>query len=485
MTQHRKATYPFGPGSLAGVLAQGLQDFPDRIALVDGQHTWTWRELENDVSAAAARLVPSNRVAWLSGNTAESIIGALATWRAGAVWIGIDPRLPKRSIDVMAKRSRANLIVRNLDELDTRPQHENPEVIDPHAEAVVSFTSGTTGDPKAVLHSQHGLLAPGLVSIEEEPPQPGERIGTSLSLANATILALGPISSLLRGSTFVVQRSSAAVALAESIRTNAVTRLFAVPTTLYDLLADRSITRQDLASLDRIVLGGGKSDPELVRTFLDRFGVRATSSYGLAEAPAGVVRERVNDEIGSGRGFPLPHVSISIRGRNDEMVPSGDPGEVCIEPQPEGRWARSWTGTLGYLDDPESTVALWRHGSLHTGDAGYIDADGAVVITGRLDRTISRGGAKIDPATIEAAATTIFGSSEVLAFGIADDRLGSKTVLAMNTPPGETAPDASEVTAALREVLDHHHLPDHLLMLDALPRNALGKFDRAALSNLL
>ena len=453
--------YPFGPTSIATILEEGLSAYPDRLALIDGDRTWTWAELDGAVAAVAGGIAPGEQIEWSLGNRAEQIIGILATFRAGGIWIASAHDSVQRQVPIRHP---------------TLHRTGRPVAVDPHAPAVVMFTSGTTGRPKAVVHSQHNLLAPGLVSIEVEPPQPGERIGTPLDLANANIVVLGPISALLRGSTFVVLASRYAPALAANIATHSVTRLFAVPTLAFDLV-EREVEREDvsieqLQSLNRVILGGSGADPALLRRFAERFGVRPTLSYGMSEAPTGIVRESFDDPIGSGRGFPLPHVEIEILDASGARVEDGVDGEICVRPIATGEWANTWTGTLGYVGEPERSAELFRGGVLHTGDRGHLDADGALSVTGRLSDVIIRGGKNVDPLRVEAGLAALPSVHEALVVAIPDVRLGQK-VGALLVLSGDVAPDDLE-----RLDIDAFKLIDAFEIVDELPRNAMGKVIR-------
>jgi len=261
-----------------------------------------------------------------------------------------------------------------------------------------------------------------------------------------------------------------AVGLAEDIERLRITRLFAVPTLVFDLATAPEVRPAQLESLDRVILGGSGADPRTLWDFFDRFEVRPTLSYGLSEAPTGVVRESLDDPIGSGRGFPLPHVKVAIVD-----------GEIRLSPAADGPWAGTWTPTLGYLGEPERTAALFDDdGRLRTGDLGAIDDDGAVRVTGRMSDLIIRGGKNIDPIRLEQSIRSLDRVLEVLVVGVPDDRLGEMVGVAV-----VVAGDEKPVGDALVELLEDIEEAsdgkvDHLAVLKELPRNAMGKVVRSA-----
>ena len=174
--------YPFGPVSVAAVLDAGVRDHPNRSAVIDDVGTLTYVELDREVHRVAgaiqAATMAGDVVAWCAPNSADLVVGFLATLRVGRVWLGINPRLPADARADLVGRSGAQMVV---DAEFTWPVAPEPapdvarDTIAPHAPAVMSPTSGTTGQPKLVVHSQHGLLWPGLVSIEAEPIEENER----------------------------------------------------------------------------------------------------------------------------------------------------------------------------------------------------------------------------------------------------------------------------------------------------------------------
>lgn len=463
------ALFPFGPGGIDELFDAGLRDHPGRVALIDGDRTWTWEQLHDAVASAAAPLPIGEIQLAPQGNSAELIIAALAIMYADGIWA---TNAGEKSPDVNALH----------DEFLVEPGQQLPTTRF-NLPAAIAYTSGTTGSPKAVVHSQQGLLLPGLVSVEVEPPTDGERIGTPLDLTIANVFVLGPLSALLRGSTFVVMKKPYVTGLAEDIAAHGITRLFAVPTMAHDLAAlaavDPTVVAQ-LSSLDRVILGGSGAEPEMITNFTERFGVRPTLSYGLSEAPTGVARESLDDPIGSRRGFPLPHVEvIVVDPESGGERPIGSVGEVCILPARSGPWAGVWTGALGYLFEPDRTDAAFRGELLHTGDTGTIDRDGAVSIMGRLGNLIVRGAKNIDPVAIEAHAKSLAGVADAAAVGVPDDRLGEIVGLAVVVDGEWDSLDLAEAALTVEERTSASI--DAVVIVDELPRNAMGKVDRAAL----
>ena len=438
--------FPFGPSTIANILEEGVANHPNRLALIDGDETWTYAELEAVVAAQATNDATPTSVTWHDAHRASAalVIGVLADLRAGRIWVA-----SKTEPDMSAF---SGLTAAGTDALH------------PDSPAIVAFTSGTTGEPKRVVHSHRGALLPAVVSSDVEPPAEGERIGTPLDLRIGNVMILGPLSAFVRRGTFVVMRDHSASGMAADIERHNITRLIAVPTLAYDLVEGEGVHPEQLASLDRVILGGGGARPEMLQSFTDRFGVRPTLSYGLSEAPTGVVRESLDDPIGSGKGHPLPHVEVVITNPDTgEQLPIGEVGEVCLRSASSGLWANTWTGTLGYLGDPEATKQLFRDGLLHTGDVGVVDIEGRVAITGRLSQVIIRGGQNVYP---EAVRRTLLLNSSVAdahVVGYPDERLGEGIGAAIVLVDGTDFLSFSGYGL------------DKVVILDELPRNHMGK----------
>lgn len=487
--QHRTPRpYPFGPVSIADILVAGLRAHPERLALIDGDRTWTWTELDDAVRSIADGISPGDQIWWALGNCAEAVIGTLATFRAGGILVGMSGIPPQRAPSIepwLTEQIGQTMVIDSPAAFDARTARGTPTVsavnerphIDPAAPAAVAFTSGTSGVAKAVVHSQRNLLWPGLISAELEPPTPEERIGTPLSLSILNITVLGPLSALLRGSTFVVLDRTHAVGFAEDIERFGVTRVFVVPTLLHDLV-DQDVPLERLRSLDRVIVGGSGTDPRLLTAFTERFGVRPTLSYGLTEAPTGVVRESLDDPIGSGRGFPLPHIEVEIQDATGATAPTGAEGEVCIRPATSGAWAHTWTPTLGYLGDRDRNERLFANGVLHTGDLGHLDEDGALLVTGRMSNLIIRGGMNVDPIAVEHVLLSDPSVTEAVVVAIPDDRLGER-VGAVIVPRSGHAIDRDRLRRAVREQISSHSVPDAIVTDTEIAKTEMGKVIRS------
>ena len=236
------------------------------------------------------------------------------------------------------------------------------------------------------MHSQHNLLLVGAVAIVHRP-FPEERVGVVLPLTILNLMMLGPVSTLQVGCCVVCIDRIDPVGLATWIRDERVSNLSAVPTMIHDLLTHPDVAPTDLASLARPGCGGGATPESFRRLYEERFGIRLTIGYGLTEAPTAVtVEDPELPRVPDGSGRALPHVSVTVRADDGAELAAGAVGEVCVGPADDGLFAGVYTPMLGYWNRPDATAEALRDGVLHTGDLGYLTADGDLVITDRKGR---------------------------------------------------------------------------------------------------
>jgi acyl-CoA synthetase (AMP-forming)/AMP-acid ligase II len=159
-------------------------------------------------------------------------------------------------------------------------------------------------------------------------------------------------------------------------------------------------------------------------------------------------------------------------------------GEVCVEGSRHGSWGGQYTPMLGYHGHPDATRAQLRGGLLRTGDLGALDEDGHLTIHSRRTAVIIRGGANVYPAEVERVILEVDGVDGCAVFGVADARLGQRVAAAVELAPGSTA-SPETILAACASALARYKLPDRVVVVSNLPRNAMGKVRRSELGALL
>ncbi|MCU1458744.1 MAG: hypothetical protein JWL73_2836 [Actinomycetia bacterium] len=508
------------PRTVAGILERGCAIDPQAEALVGRGFRFTYEGLHDAVERAAGGLAAlgigtGDRVAASMGNRPELVVAFLATMRLGGVWVGINRLLapPEKQFvlddagvsvffadDDVADRLEAaipdlprlhHLIRVGHDEpgspwqrvLDGDPTALPPlDTIDPSLPAAISYTSGTTGQPKGVVHSQHNLLLPGLY-LASTPEYPvGIRLGLNMPLTILNLVILGPLVAFSAAECCVLVDRTDVEGLTEWVRSERIETMAAVPTTLYDLTTNPAVDVAALSSWRLVQTGGADCPDSLLDDMYERLGKFVTRSYGLTEAPTLVtVEDGAPPRVKGSSGKPLPYLEVVIVDDDDQPVPQGEVGEICVRAASSGPWAHTWTPMLHYLHDPEATAVTLRNGLLHTGDVGRLDQDSNLFVTDRRSNLIIRGSANVYPAEVERvlqAFPSIAGSAVV---GRPDARLGERVVAYV-----ELASD-TDLESLREHCLQHlarYKVPAEFIVVDELPRNAMGKVAKTELTTM-
>jgi long-chain acyl-CoA synthetase len=220
---------------------------------------------------------------------------------------------------------------------------------------------------------------------------------------------------------------------------------------------------------------------DLRARYKERFGKEVLPSYGLTEAPTAVTSSDPLRPLPPGSsGLALPHVELTIRDPDGEVLPPGREGEICVAAARSGPLAGVFTPFLGYWGRPDSTAASLRGGVLHTGDVGSLGEHGDLFVHGRTGDMIIRGGANVYPAEVELVLAGEPGIAAAAVVGRPDERLGEKIVAFVQPAAG-----AHIDTAMLRDYclarLARTKIPDRFVVVEDMPRNVMGKVIKSAL----
>jgi acyl-CoA synthetase (AMP-forming)/AMP-acid ligase II len=497
---------------LASELDAAARECPESPALVGASGRLTYAELHAAVLRAAAALAglgvaAGERVALSLPNDVDLVIAFLATLRLGAIQVGVHRVLapPEKRFALADCGARVCIadgeVARALEQL----RGELPELrhvielgawreraaasaplaaaapADPHAPAAIAYTSGTTGTPKGVVHSQHNVLLPGAVFARLGYARAHEPIGVMLPLTILNLMVLGPLTALsVRSKAVLIDRRDAP-GIAEWIRRERVAIFNAVPTLVHDLLTHPDVDPAALASVTQPRIGGAGSPESFRELFRERFGTDLASSYALTEGPTLVTREHAGEpRIPGSLGRALPHVEVTIRDEGDRELAVGETGEICVGPRHEGPWAGVYRPMLGYWNRSDDSARALRGGRLHTGDLGRLDAEGRLYLVERRSELMIRGGSNIYPSEIERVLRLDPRVADCAVVPRPDARLG-EGVIAFVEPAAGEPPDPETLLALCRANLARYKVPEEIRVLEALPRGPMGKVARAAL----
>ncbi|MBX3286743.1 MAG: AMP-binding protein [Actinobacteria bacterium] len=491
------------PTSVARVLDAPLATRPDHEALVTRSARLTYAELDRLAHRAAFALAslgvsPGDRVGASLPNEADVVVAFHGAMRLGAIWVGVNRALAPPEKRYLLDDCGATLLltddevgdvgVRVADlatwraAVDAAPDGAwtGPDP-DPLAPAGLAYTSGTTGHPKGAVHSQRNLLVPGHVLVAERGYGPGLRKGDCFPF---TILNMAVLTTLLvsqAGGTSIVMDRIDAEGVAEWIRTERITTWNGPPALLHSLATMDSIDPHDLLSLDEVWTGGADC-PEAIRSaFAAKFGLPVLATYGLSEAPTVVAIDAVDgaDHREGASGRPLPHLRVRILGDDGAEQPPNETGQIALSAADD-----RYRPMLGYWERPDATAAALVDGELRTGDVGFLDDDGFLHVRDRLSLLIIRGGANVYPAEVERVFATFPGVAASAVVGVPDERLGER-VAALVEPAAGVELDLDALREHLTANLAKYKVPERIVVMDAFPRNAMGKIVRTELPALL
>jgi acyl-CoA synthetase len=331
------------------------------------------------------------------------------------------------------------------------------------------FTSGTTGEPKGVLHSDNTLLATARMMVRD------------WLLDRAVLYTLSPLShnlglgalitALVGGGELVVHDLPRGASLLDRLEATGAEFLFGVPTHAIDLLAEmraRGVRR--LGAVRRFRISGAAAPAPIIAELM-QYGVIPQSGYGMTETCSHQYTlpddppERIVETCG--RACAGYEVRIWRQDNSDIEAAAGEIGEIG------GRGASLM---LGYFDDQAATEAAFNAaGWFMTGDLGQIDEAGYLRITGRKKDVIIRGGRNIYPAPIEALALQHWMVEQAAAVPLADARLGERVCLAV-VPTANTQPDPNGILQHLAAAgVSRYDMPEFILFLAEMPLTASGK----------
>ncbi|HUF96696.1 MAG TPA: class I adenylate-forming enzyme family protein [Ilumatobacter sp.] len=498
-----------GPQSLAWLTRYGRTRSPDAEALISRHRRLSFAQLDDEVSCAAGALSSfgiseGDRVAASLGNHVELVVAFLAAQRLGAIWVGINTSAAQAETDWILDDCGATVLITDhagiakavgrgsaLRVIDAEPGRHHSEWAsavarqtpiegahpDPFAPAAIAYTSGTTGRPKGVVHSQHNMLLPG-AALGWTEPDPDGRMGVCLPLTILNLMILGPIAALQFGRPCVLMDRRDPVGIAEWVRRESITTFAAVPTMIHDLLTNPSVDQADLVTLRRPGVGGGSCPDSFKALYEHRFGTRVSVSYGLTEVPTVVTREQPTWPVVPGScGRALPQFEVTIRDDHGIVLGPGDTGEICVGPAGEGPFAGVYTPMLGYWNADALIGSPVRDGVLFTGDIGHLGPEGDLFVTDRKSDLIIRGGANVYPAEVEAALHTDPRVARCCVVGVADERLGERVAAAVVLADGAEI-DVDDLVATCAARLAPYKVPERIMFVDDLPCNAMGKVQK-------
>jgi long-chain acyl-CoA synthetase len=352
-----------------------------------------------------------------------------------------------------------------LEELKSATPIESPADSLPSDLAVLLYTSGTTGTPKGVMLTHQNLAAGFESTYQQNPNLERGTMLNALPLTHVFGILAQNVANRWGWSTVLMRQFDPVKAL-EAIERHKVTYLPGVPTMLLYLLGHPERAKHDLSSLARIT-SGGAALPERLRQQCEQvFRCRIDQGYGLTESASVATGYEVDRPYRPGSvGVATPGVEICIVSDQNQPLPSGVKGEICI---------RASNIMAGYWRDPAATREVVKDGWLHTGDIGYLDPDGYLYITDRKKDLIIKGGENISPREIEEALYLHPAVAEAAVIGVPDAVFGEEIWAVLQLKTGAQVA-AEELQVHVAQYVAKFKVPSRVLFQPVLPKNLTGK----------
>ncbi|AYJ52088.1 long-chain fatty acid--CoA ligase [Rhodococcus sp. P1Y] len=477
------------------MLQGALETRPNSPAVEAASGVWSYLDLDDRAQRAAGALralgvVPGDRVAACLPNDLDIVAAFHGTQRVGAIWVGVGEALPQNEqMELIALCEPAVVLAGPKCRIDTprtvsldrwRALLESADRIpsaqmNPDSPAGIAFTSGTSGRPKAIVHSQRNLLLPGAALVATRGWGPELRKGDSFPMTILNLMVLSTLLTAQAGGCAVIMDRRDLDGVAEWISSRRVTVWNGAPAQLHDLAQRPDI---DISSLDEVWCGGSDTPDSLRRSFAEAHGLVPRVTYGLTEAPTVVSIDPPGSEWLPGTsGRVLPQYDVAAYDYSGARLPAGELGELCLTGASTGEWAQTWTPLLGYWEN--GVVVPPRDGIVATGDIGTVDADGWLRVLDRKKLIIIRGGANVYPLEVERVLAAHPDIVKVAVYPVPDDRLGQRVGAVIESTEQDI--DFDELTQLCRRDLSPYKVPEFWTVVDTLPVNAMGKVRRAGL----
>jgi long-chain acyl-CoA synthetase len=509
--------------NLATLLENAARQYPARTALIEGERKITYKELDTLASRVAVGMEAhgigvGDTVALSSANTIEFVASFFGVLKTGASIMPLNFLLRAQEIRTQLEFSAASAYIcqedtgplacgtegrkafsevpvckflwliggkktedasescSTFEELtNNKAQGYSAKPISGEQVAIVSFTSGTTGNPKAACVSHQSEYSGSYGTVTAYGYTKDDVLVTVVPLFTsiAQVLILSPMLSV--GGCLVLLPRFDPASVLDAISRHRGTVFIGVPTMLVRLAQ----TGGDCTPLREhwrlVIYGGSPLLAESRALFQETVGVPLRQAYGLTEArfcapsPADIGAYESPDAL-------VPAMGYTFRIVDSEMtdVPSGEKGELVM---------RGPGIMLGYLNNPSQNEQTFQGTWFHTGDIAIQASDGAYYLVGRIKDVISRGGYKVYPADVEAVLRTHPEIADAAVLGVPHPEYGEEVAAALILKPGISI-DLNALQPWLREALPPHQFPRMLRVIECLPMTPTGKVQKRELVGL-
>lgn len=506
------------------LLLKGLKRFGElpAVTLLPSEETLTYRELLAKTELLTSYLFElgcgrGTHIATLIPNSLEAVLFGLAVQQSGGTLVPLGEKLGTREVGfilreakpkvvIMASQAHTATILEYLEESNSQDIHiiglpefgvEYPDQFElfqwpkeknelslsaamPEDIAVLSYTGGTTGTPKGVMHTQEGLAAGLLSAAIEDPLDDRDRVLLSTPIVHSAGSLLWR--SLTSGVHVYVMRSFDAEQFIESIKEYKITTTFMVPTMLYRILDQTKKMDYDVSSMRNIYYGASPISPKRLKEAFEVFGPIMRQQYGMTEC--NIVISRLsksahfwayhhNQEVLKSCGKPCLLTEVRLIDDKGNDVGTNELGEIIV---------KSPAMMAGYYQRPELTEEAIRNGWFYTGDIGRMDENGYLYIVDRKKDMIISGGMNVYSSEVERVVNQHPAVAMSACIGVPHPDWGEAVCVVVVLREGFSCSE-EEIIGFCKQSTSKYMVPKVVYFQKNFPLTPIGKIDKKELKN--
>lgn len=512
--------------SLADLFEQTVAKYRDREALVDVRlgKRWTYSEWDLEINKVAnaftsAGVQKGDRISTFLFNASEMATTLFACAKIGAVFNPINFRLKSEELSFILNDATPKIVIyeqaladviqeaqtfTNFESLywciDETPDadvgvsfHEQvtpvtdkrPDVeVDENDLYAIMYTSGTTGQPKGVLHRHRDMVEQSLALIATMQLTHHDRGLVCAPMFHCAELHCAYLPRVQAGASSIILHHFDAKEVLQTIEDEDITTLFAAPA-MWNMLLQEDLSGYNLKSLVSSLYGGAPMAPALVRRCKEAFAIKLVQAYGMTEMGPAITFQLDDEQLSKAgcAGKACFNHEVRVVKKNEDgpsdptdILPAGEIGEIIVK----GNSMMS-----GYFNRPNASEKALYKGWYHSGDLGYMDVDGYLYVADRVDDMIISGGENIYPRQVE---DVIFEHDDVLdvaVLGQPDEKWGETVVAFIKSKTSTLTEQDLDAFCKNSPKLANYKRPRRYIFVDELPRNASGKLQKFKLRDEL
>lgn len=504
--------------TMGNVIRRAALQYPQRTAIIYEDRIYSYREYNQRVNRVANALTSmgitfGEHVAVLGRNSIEFLEVCHACYKIGAVFMPINWRLAPNEIAFIVTNGNAEMLIIEADFQDVVASviddlvgvalivfdgevaipgalsykavmptfsDEEPNIeVNSEDDALIMYTSGTTGTPKGAVLTHGNICWDGIGSLSYCPPMPYDCLLVSTPMSHVSGIHMQMTAFLIRGLPLVIMRQWSPAEACDLIQKHRVTMALILVTPLQQLIDFPQLRDYDLTSLRLVLTAAAKYTREFVIRVMNELTIdHFFFGYGLTEcAPLVALTEFSGQMLAHENtlGFPVWYDDVRIVNEEDVDLPPGEVGEVII---------RGPNVFKGYYNRPEANAEVLRNGWLHTGDLAYFRENFLFFVDRKKDM-IKSGGENVYSLEVEMALLAANQQlAEVSVIGVPDERWGEAVTAFVVGKQGEKI-KAQEILANAKQRIGGYKLPKAIYIVAELPKNVSGKVLKTHLAKMV